>query len=89
MACKVSDLRFKVGDAVEANCDGWERGAVMRLWDEGNPYRVRLHNGDECWAPVDSDTFIRKPLGPAAQPWKPLQHQPWWQQGGKGWRARW
>jgi len=83
MACKVADLRFKVGDAVECNCDGWTSGEVIRLWDEGNPYRIRLHDGDECWAPVDSDTFIRKPLGQqAARPSQPLEHAPWWQQQG-------
>merc|ERR1712217_790763 len=55
MNCKVAPLRFRVGDAVEANCDGWISGQVIALWDDGNPYRVRLQNGEECWAPVDSD----------------------------------
>lgn len=94
MACKITaDLRFKVGDAVVANCDGWQKGAIIRLWDEGNPYRIRLDDGEECWAPVDSDAFIKKFEGPASQgAHKPLQHQPWWGNDGKGvkrpWRAR-
>eukprot|EP00931_Biecheleriopsis_adriatica_P050155 TRINITY_DN29027_c0_g1_i1.p1 TRINITY_DN29027_c0_g1~~TRINITY_DN29027_c0_g1_i1.p1 ORF type:complete len:439 (-),score=90.46 TRINITY_DN29027_c0_g1_i1:115-1269(-) len=88
MNCKVAPLRFKKGDTVEANCDGWVRGTVIELWDEGNPYRVRLQDGEECWAPVDTDQFIRKPKEGQATGYQPLQHQPWWSKGqGKQWRA--
>lgn len=87
--CKVAPLRFKVGDFVEANCDGWERGQIIKLWDDGNPYRIRLQSGDECWGPVDTDQFIRQPTDGKGAPWKPLQHQPWWGngQGQQQWRA--
>merc|ERR1712187_790617 len=89
MNCKVADLRFKVGDSVEANCDGWEAGTVIRLWDEGNCYRIRLSSGDECWAPCDTDDFIRKNTNGAGAAWQPLVHQPWWGKGGgRQWRAQ-
>jgi len=44
MDCKAaSTLRFKVGDLVFANCEkGWEKGKIIKLWDEGNPYRIEL-----------------------------------------------
>jgi len=85
--CKAGPLRFKVGDAVEANCEQWLPGEVIRLWDEGNPYRIRLQNGEECWGPVDSDSFVRKPKSVAA--WQPTQHQPWWDSGSsEPWRAQ-
>jgi len=91
MACKVGPLRFAAGDAVEANCGEWLQGRVIALWDEGNPYRIKLSDGEECWGPVDDDTFVRKPLKDSA-PWQPMQHQPWWEQpqGGSSqpWRAR-
>mmetsp|Transcript_35880 Transcript_35880/g.114963 ORF Transcript_35880/g.114963 Transcript_35880/m.114963 type:complete len:395 (+) Transcript_35880:96-1280(+) len=62
-ACKVSDdeLRFVVGDAVLATVDRGVRkkGTVIKLWDEGNPYRVKLDDGTEVWAPVDEDDYIR------------------------------
>lgn len=92
MNCKVADLRFKIGDNVEANCDGWTKGRVIALWDEGNPYRVRLDDGEECWAPVDEDTFIRRNTDGRGAAWQPAKHQPWWGKGGgKQWRAerRW
>ncbi len=65
LACKASDnLRFKVGEKVEANIGGRKKGGfsagkVIKLWDEGNPYRVRLTNGEEVWASVDVDELIR------------------------------
>merc|ERR1719399_1162853 len=38
-------LRFALGDAVEARCGcGWEKAKVIKLWDEGNPYRLELQN---------------------------------------------
>lgn len=90
--CMVAPLRFNVGDAVEANCDGWNLGTVIKLWDDGNPYRIRLQNGDECWGPVDTDQFVRKPMAGQGGHWQPLQHRPWWEQPGAGsyqpWLAR-
>ena len=61
MKCKAGDLRFKVGDSVFANTEvGYQRGKVIALWDEGNPYRVKLENDNEVWGPVDEDFYIRK-----------------------------
>eukprot|EP00929_Paragymnodinium_shiwhaense_P101320 TRINITY_DN6431_c0_g1_i2.p1 TRINITY_DN6431_c0_g1~~TRINITY_DN6431_c0_g1_i2.p1 ORF type:complete len:430 (-),score=132.66 TRINITY_DN6431_c0_g1_i2:400-1689(-) len=88
LACKVGPLRFKVGDAVEANCDEWIAGRISRLWDDGNPYRVTLHTGEDVVAPVDSDDFVRK-AAPDNRPWQPLKHQPWWQQQQPASGGRW
>ena len=57
-------LRFKVGDAVRANIgvppDGFAAGKILRLWDEGNVYRVKIDSdGMEVHAPIDDDMFIR------------------------------
>lgn len=45
--CKAEEnLRFKVGDKVRARVDGgYQNATVIKLWDEGNPYRIRLENG--------------------------------------------
>mmetsp|Transcript_58560 Transcript_58560/g.69856 ORF Transcript_58560/g.69856 Transcript_58560/m.69856 type:complete len:360 (-) Transcript_58560:85-1164(-) len=63
-SCLVTrDLRFKVGDTVEANVGGFEKGTVIALWDDGNAYRIRLRKTKtEIWAPVDIDVYVRKPL---------------------------
>ncbi|GMI03952.1 hypothetical protein TrLO_g6707 [Triparma laevis f. longispina] len=63
MACKCDDkLRFMVGDSVTANGPkGWTPGKIIKLWDEGNPYRVELQDGEgtNVWAPVDVDSFVK------------------------------
>jgi len=63
MACKCDDkLRFMVGDSVTANGPkGWTPGKIIKLWDEGNPYRVELQDGKgtNVWAPVDVDSFVK------------------------------
>lgn len=59
LACKVGELRFGVGTLVEANCEGWNAGTIIKLWDDGNPYRIKLNSGEECWAPVDNDGYVR------------------------------
>lgn len=72
----VTPLRFAVGTKVEAlvgmDDDGdddesvkgrFVRGEVVALWDDGNPYRIRLEQaGIEVWAPVDDDALVRLPL---------------------------
>lgn len=59
-ACVGTPLRFKVGSRVKANVSsGFEPGVVVKVWDEGNPYRVKLDKGIEVWAPDDIDNFIQ------------------------------
>lgn len=61
-ACRVTDeLRFEVGTEVDANAKGGrKRGKVIKQWDGGNAYRIRLDDGVEVFAPVDVDAFVRK-----------------------------
>ena len=66
MKCKAVALRFKVGDSVFAKVESeYQRGKIIKLWDEGNPYRIQLENGGEVWGPVDEDLFVRKDPTPA------------------------
>ena len=66
MKCKAAELRFKVGDSIFAKTEsGYQRGKIVKLWDEGNPYRIQLENGGEVWGPVDEDLFVRKDPTPA------------------------
>ena len=59
-ACLVTEkLRFPVGTAVEANCGDFQKGKIVKHWDDGNAYRIRLANGNEVWAPVDIDNYVR------------------------------
>jgi G3E family GTPase len=57
-----SPLRFNIGDKVDCNLgkNSWQEGEVIKLWDEGNAYRVRLINGEDIWAPIDEDDCITK-----------------------------
>lgn len=54
-------LRFAVGDIVEANVGEFARGKVIKVWDEGNAYRVELDDGKgtNVWAPIDNQAYIR------------------------------
>jgi len=55
-----TSLRFAPGSTVFCNvAEGFTEGKVLRHWDEGNAYRVRLYNGTEIWAPIDTNDFIR------------------------------
>ena len=59
----VKELRFPVGAAVRANVGKFKAATVVKHWDEGNAYRLRLSNGEEVWAPVDEDEFIKQDGG--------------------------
>jgi len=60
MNCIAQPLRFEVGTKVEANiAQGFSEGRVLKQWDEGNAYRIRLNVGVEVWAPIDDDRFVR------------------------------
>jgi len=59
--CKApAELRFAVGDRVEANVGEWKAGTVVALWDEGNPYRIKFDDETEVWGPDDVDELVRK-----------------------------
>ena len=61
-ACRVDNkpLRFKVGDKVRARTEkGWTPGRIIKVWDEGNPYRIELNDGRNVWGPKDDDIFVR------------------------------
>jgi G3E family GTPase len=59
--CAEEKLRFKVGDKVKANVGKWVDGIVINQWDQGNPYRIELQDGEKTniWGPVDTDEFVR------------------------------
>ncbi len=55
-------LRFRVGDWVEARLglseDSYFKGKVVKLWDMGFPYRIRIElTGEEVRAPEDHDRY--------------------------------
>jgi len=64
-ACKAEDsLRFKVGDSIEARSwagSPFSKGKIIKVWDEGNPYRIELEDGHKTnlWAPRDTAAFVR------------------------------
>lgn len=65
LQCKAEEnLRFSVGDPVEARSSGgWKPAKVIKLWDEGNPYRLNVQDGKrnyDVWGPLDDDMFVRK-----------------------------
>ena len=33
-------------------------GTILKVWDDGNPYRILLDNGTEVWGPMDNDDFV-------------------------------
>jgi len=58
--CIAAPLRWQVGQRVKANVStGYEAGTVIKCWDQGNAYRVRLDDNVEVWAPIDVDNFIK------------------------------
>jgi len=63
-ACIVNEnLRFKIGDMVECNIGTFEKGIVVKQWDDGNAYRIEVQdkNKTNVWAPIDVDAYIRAP----------------------------
>jgi len=58
--CIAPKLRWKVGHRVRACVQtGFEPGTVIKVWDDGNAYRIRLDDGVEVWAPDDDDKYVR------------------------------
>jgi len=59
-SCKAQPLRFNLGALVKVNAGMSEKGTVIKLWDEGNPYRIRLVSGKEVLCPEDIDNYCSK-----------------------------
>ncbi|CAD7955834.1 unnamed protein product [Amoebophrya sp. A120] len=59
--CVCAPLRFKVGQRVQAKVrDGWKEGEIIRTWDNGKPYRIRIvDSGVEVYGPLDDDRVVR------------------------------
>jgi len=61
-ACRVDNkpLRFKVGDPVLAQVGTWTPGHILLQWDEGNPYRILLNDGETMvWGPMDVSDYVK------------------------------
>jgi len=61
-ACLVTkELRFKVGDKVQANTGEFINGKIKALWDDGNAYRIELEDEERTnvYAPLDVNTYVR------------------------------
>jgi hypothetical protein len=45
-------MMFTIGTRVFANLgeDGYQPGVIIKQWDEGNPYRIRLDSGEQVRA---------------------------------------
>ena len=60
VACRASELRFPIGRWVECKSkQGWVKGTVVNLWENGDPYTVKLINGAQVCVQTDDDTIIR------------------------------
>ena len=70
MACQCSEvLRFKIGDVIKARAgrnkatdtDGYTEGTIIKTWDQGNCYRIKLHDGQDTnvWGPIDEDVYVK------------------------------
>lgn len=65
LQCIASEqLEYDVGRLVAVNVGEWALGRVIKHWDEGNAYRVRVFDGEgnDVWAPIDSKSFIHGDL---------------------------
>lgn len=59
-ACReMKELRFSIGTNVRANVGTYQLGTVIDQWDSGNAYRIRLRDGNEIFAPVDINEYVR------------------------------
>jgi len=67
LQCAAEDkLRFVLGDLVEARGPrGWEAAKVLKVWDDGNPYRLELQDKrkTQVWGPLDDVRFVRPRTG--------------------------
>lgn len=72
-------LRFAVGDSVlakhartpkYANSEGYTPGTILKVWDDGNAYRIELHDdkATNVWAPTDEDDYVKAPFRPPPPP---------------------
>jgi len=64
MECQAEELRFNLGDTVYANIGEFTEGRIVKLWDQGNPYRVEIQNDEKSnvWVPIDIDDYVRATL---------------------------
>ncbi|MEC8780218.1 MAG: GTP-binding protein [Candidatus Thermoplasmatota archaeon] len=64
MDCRAEELRFNVGDTVYANIGTFAEGRILKIWDEGNPYRVEIQNDEKSnvWVPIDNDDYVRRSI---------------------------
>jgi len=59
------ETRFKPGDKVLAKvgkgADGFFPGVILKVWDEGNPYRIELQDDEKTnvWGPVDEAIYVK------------------------------
>ncbi len=64
--CICTSQRFNVGDSIVVldnnnllNVEGLpQKGKIVKLWDQGNPYVVQLENGELIDVPEDIPEFI-------------------------------
>ena len=64
MECQAEELRFNVGDTIYANIGEFTEGRILKIWDQGNPYRVEIQNEEKSnvWVPIDNDDYARASL---------------------------
>jgi len=55
-------LRYKPGQRVKCQLGdaGWQVGTIVKCWEQGKPYVVRLESNQMVFAPRDSDECIMK-----------------------------
>jgi len=57
----VPEVRFAPGQRVLANVNNeWQPGVVVKLWEQGKPYVIRLESNQMVMAPRDHDDCVRK-----------------------------